>query len=988
MSERSLRGWRVLTDGFPWFEGGARFPLPAYSEFMPPPRLGLSPYGGFDATLFAENDPYGWRVQEVDEVHQLLPGLQDVANQVIAHLLKFMADPSSVYVAGPNGRNLKGNPYWSTELAARGAELARRRQVLLMPLALAKTQNDRGRRHWTMFGGSEQGPERAFWQSFYSAPGREIPVKDSRRIVSRLLEGAFDVATADADGLYAAGFRILPVGDARPFPDWVVDPLPKWTRRYLIGDDARLGGARFVLTFRPFPSLPAPIRDAYLNGRIELMPSPYSLLFWGMPIYHRAGLQHALALQYPVLRLVGRHESWGLRVPQFGWLRHTGPMQPEPDTFGEPIQNDYARTHRWERLPRDEDAAARGLHISSIATTLFSTALEDLDLYHKPMARNCQIWTRDGELVLDGPTAARADIRRAADRILEGGVFLYRFQFPPMRVGRHDVYWHRPLCACSVPDRAEARLIDADLNGYVTAYRMDEPDFTRRPVELYPRMLRRAAQLDLLHRIDDSHDRFRYQTALNALNVLDMADLWRGRRLPRSFAEEMLRVSQEKEPYDEWLELVRGRCTTPDAAKRLVEALRARVEPKQRPLPRALTYRSTATRAYEEAFWRYLATLSSGEFVNKTNSDVIDDPRTRERLTHAKRDLYALGEFLIQEHRAAIAAAGMEGVALVGEHVFKWDTDFEYKQFGGWVANQDGGETERNIVVVIPGKDRSAAVVMGDHYDTAYMEDVYEVARGGTGARVSAQGADDNASATATLLLAAPVFLKLAKEGKLERDVWLVHLTGEEFPSDCMGARALCQALIERTFALRLDGGRSVDFSRTRITAALVMDMIAHNRDVGRNLFQISPGRGAGSIALAYETHLATLAWNAGAARWNRRGERVGLSAGLRSPDARTPPAIARHPTLEGEIRTINNPQSSVFNTDVQIFSDVGIPCVLVMENYDINRSGYHDTKDTLENIDLDYGSAVSAICIEAIARAACARTTKRASRRTPARRD
>jgi hypothetical protein len=203
-----------------------------------------------------------------------------------------------------------------------------------------------------------------------------------------------------------------------------------------------------------------------------------------------------------------------------------------------------------------------------------------------------------------------------------------------------------------------------------------------------------------------------------------------------------------------------------------------------------------------------------------------------------------------------------------------------------------------------------------------------------------------------------------------------------------MGARALCQALIERTFALRLDGGRSVDFSRTRITAALVMDMIAHNRDVGRNLFQISPGRGAGSIALAYETHLATLAWNAGAARWNRRGERVGLSAGLRSPDARTPPAIARHPTLEGEIRTINNPQSSVFNTDVQIFSDVGIPCVLVMENYDINRSGYHDTKDTLENIDLDYGSAVSAICIEAIARAACARTTKRASRRTPARRD
>src|SRR6476659_5394328 len=92
MGERPLHGWRALTDGFPWFEGPGRFPLPAYSEFMPPPRLGLTPYGGLDATLLADNDPYGWQVQEVDEVHQLLPGLQDVANEVMARLLKFMAD--------------------------------------------------------------------------------------------------------------------------------------------------------------------------------------------------------------------------------------------------------------------------------------------------------------------------------------------------------------------------------------------------------------------------------------------------------------------------------------------------------------------------------------------------------------------------------------------------------------------------------------------------------------------------------------------------------------------------------------------------------------------------------------------------------------------------------------------------------------------------------------------------------------------------------
>ena len=93
---------------------------------------------------------------------------------------------------------------------------------------------------------------------------------------------------------------------------------------------------------------------------------------------------------------------------------------------------------------------------------------------------------------------------------------------------------------------------------------------------------------------------------------------------------------------------------------------------------------------------------------------------------------------------------------------------------------------------------------------------------------------------------------------------------------------------------------------------------------------------------------------------------------GRRSPDGIQIPETAAHLSLFGEIRTKDDPQSSLFNTDGQIFSDVGIPVVLFMENYDINRSGYHDTKDTLENIDLDYGAALAAIAIETCAQAAC----------------
>jgi hypothetical protein len=81
-------------------------------------------------------------------------------------------------------------------------------------------------------------------------------------------------------------------------------------------------------------------------------------------------------------------------------------------------------------------------------------------------------------------------------------------------------------------------------------------------------------------------------------------------------------------------------------------------------------------------------------------------------------------------------------------------------------------------------------------------------------------------------------------------------------------------------------------------------------------------------------------------------------------------PSTALHLQLHGEVRPSDDPRSSLYNTDGQIFSDAGIPVVLFMENYDINRVGYHDTHDTMANIDLDYGAALAAITIETVAQA------------------
>jgi hypothetical protein len=201
--------------------------------------------------------------------------------------------------------------------------------------------------------------------------------------------------------------------------------------------------------------------------------------------------------------------------------------------------------------------------------------------------------------------------------------------------------------------------------------------------------------------------------------------------------------------------------------------------------------------------------------------------------------------------------------------------------------------------------------------------------------------------------------------------VWLVHLTGEEFPSDCMGARHLAQRLVEGDLRLRLADGRWRSLARTRVEGVYVLDMIAHNQDHDRDIFQICPGSDPQSLLLARHAHDANRAWNAATAVWNRRPDRRHRQRGQRSPDGATIPPPALHPILHGEIRTPDNPRSTLYNTDGQIFSDAGVPVVLFMENYDIHRQGYHDSHDTMANIDLDYGAALAAIAIESVARAA-----------------
>lgn len=987
------QGWKQLLAGAPWLDETGSYLIAAYSEFMPPPRLGRKPYGAVDSQLFHEDDPWGWRVNEYEQVFELNPGLDRLAQHLIAALRRLGRGEAAHGIAK---NKLAGNPYWPEELAARGAP-EHERYVILTPLALARTQDDKGRVRWTLCGGSEQGPARAFWRGFFSAPEQELPVDQALDFLRRLISAAYGEPLEKLVDLHAAGLRIFSCGSvsgraAEELRYADEGPQPSWTAGFQWSKGHSLRGVKYLLTFQPFAHLPPAVQRAYQEEELRLLPFPGSLAFWGAQPYLALERELPLAMQIPLLHSIERHEApGGIRVPQSGWLHEHRSGAAAPANSHGPLRNSFQRTHRWARVHRHEDELAVTAEEDKVAHVLFSTAADDLGLYGKPMARNAQIWTHDHRLLLDGPRADRGQLVRAAARLAEGGLFGYRFVYPAMRVGRHEVYWHRPLAAYWSADEQRAVLVEDGPLGYLTAYDARRPH-PGRAVELWPRLLRRAPHLAAAEIFDVDHDHRYHRTTINVRKLLDAAELLGQAPLGREFARQLLTLAKH-DSLDEWLGSLARRTVNAPAADLLADVIRDRLEPPQtgraagRRAAESLTFSQTSKRSFEAAYWNTIARLSTGEYVNKDNADCVQDAVTQSRLKHSARDLEALGDYLLAHYAREIAAKKMNGKALAGDLPFAWRTDFDFNWSGGWLDNQQAASQERDLLVVIPGRDRRRAVIMADHYDTAYMEDVYGYGHGGGGPRLAAAGADDNHSATAALMLAAPIFLELSRAGKLACDVWLVHLTGEEFPSDCLGARHLCQRVVEGALKLRLPGGKLHDLSRTRVQGVYVLDMVAHNNDRDRDVFQICPGASRDSMWLALEAHRANEAWNKLAPVWNRRPARRDRTRGQRSSDGATIPEIALHPLLSGEIRSPYDPRSTLYNTDGQIFSDAGVPVVLFMENYDINRQGYHDTHDTLANIDLDYGAAVAAIAIEAVARAAAgaapwATPAKRAVRR------
>lgn len=266
MKNSDNKGWRKLIEDNTLSNKEEKFVLPAYSEYMPPPRVGCSRCGKPDNTIFSDEDDYGWKISEMEENYELLPGIENIGKQIMEHIVKLGKGLPEFHIAGHKQQNLINNPYWPSELAAKAGQLEHEQYVSFLPMMLSRTQDDKGRVRWTFFGNSIKNPEYAFWKSFYSEPAKELSEKDFQSFMLRILSEAYGEKAGSNSKLNNLGFRILQPESK--------DLLPTWGKSYLVNDDDTFENVKYLLSFRPFASLPEIVKHKYLEGKLALLPFP------------------------------------------------------------------------------------------------------------------------------------------------------------------------------------------------------------------------------------------------------------------------------------------------------------------------------------------------------------------------------------------------------------------------------------------------------------------------------------------------------------------------------------------------------------------------------------------------------------------------------------------------------------------------------------------------------------------------------------------
>lgn len=843
-------------------------------------------------------------VSEEEDILSLEPVWRSLAHRLREYLRElYRGSPESIPELPPE--KVRASRHFIRELEGRVP--AGERFDVFLPVQTSRTQTDKGRLEWTIYALSSEDDEAVFLKSMsYASVARALegllpgPDLEPGYVASRAPDLAAFCAHVRKLHEAAPDAPLAFVGSperAAVYARLGVGKLPGTT---FLGPEVKSTGSALVVTFLPWERLSPGIREDYLHGRASIYPFVGTYLFRGLS-------------QFEVLRVL-RGFNPRKRVLA-GEIKAEGVSEAAvDDDFSNALR---VRVLKIARL--DSKAAEEGAHQDEFRN-VFSEDKGYLGLYDKPLVRmSAIVRDADGFPVLEGPLATREQVKNVKLRCRKSlGSYSVVMDFvPKMQVNRHEVHWIRPIVGGDERRRFQllghfrARPVRADAS-------YGSPEGTK-AVDLVPLPLARASWVDLWELEHRGKLSLVEAKKVEALFTLE-SSLRRGLGIPAgATARTVLDALAGKAfsgHFPTLARFVRERLEREPRARALLERVKraedlyAAARPPERPtgtperfahevVPHARSIFDRVDQAEYRRLYEELDTIVAGE----REAVWFDGSGRRSRFkrkNNAQRanQLGELVDWLESWYRSLGYATSQ-----VERHRFRWD-----------------GREHENLIVTIPGTVHPDEwVFLGDHFDTAFEGDVFDA----TGRRVSAAGADDNATAVAAVMLAG----KVLKDVKPRRSIRLVHLTGEEFPGDCLGTRHLCSKLVQE---------------RASVAGVYIMDMIGFDRSEG--LFQVSPGRGPRSLACALDVLASTAVWNRG-----------GHGLELR-PDLRVAGASC---------------DSSLYNTDGQIYSDAGFPVVLFMEDYDIARTGYHDTHDTQQLITWPYACAIAQVAMDAALRTA-----------------
>ena len=433
------------TDGNSLSAGGGirfatgKYPITAYSEFMPPPRLGFKAYGGIDSLLVRRGRSWGWHVTEYEQAFELQPGLNCLARELLARAAA--PGPPRAGARHPAGQ-AEGQSLLARRIARRRRPRARAVRAALAAGSIAHARRQ-GPRALDAVRRQRARPRPRFLAQLLSSPEATNcptirtglhPPPAGRRLSTSRPRNLADLRR----GRLSRSCR--PNGAATRFRYWRDEPLPSWTKPYLWAKGDSLRGVKYLLTFTPFAELPPPVRKAYLAGDLHLLPFPGSLVFWGAPPYIKlatriaAGDADSAAALDRAARGAARHSraAVGLAARAAARRARNSSRSPRPGAQHVPSHAPLgARASRRRRAGRRPRGRQR-----TVAHVLFSTAADESACTASRWPATPKFGRPTSNLLLDGPRRRPPRTVAAAEEVAAAGMFGYRFLYPAMRVGR------------------------------------------------------------------------------------------------------------------------------------------------------------------------------------------------------------------------------------------------------------------------------------------------------------------------------------------------------------------------------------------------------------------------------------------------------------------------------------------------------------------------------------------------------------------------